>query len=422
MMNNTLIEKAYATAKQQYADWGVDVDSALTRLRQVAISLHCWQGDDVGGFENPEAGLSGGILATGNYPGRARTADELRADAVKAMSLMPGKHRFSVHAIYLEPGASRVDRDRIETKHFARWIDWAADLGIGLDFNSTFFSHPKAADGFTLCHRDEGIRKFWVDHGIACRKIGADIGRRLNNPCIHNIWIPDGMKDLTVDRKGPRERLIRSLDEIMAAPVDRKLIRDAVECKLFGIGSETFVPGSHEFYMGYALKNKVLLTLDAGHFHPTETLTDKISACLCFVDELLLHVSRGIRWDSDHVVILNDDLKAIAEELIRGNYLPRVHIGLDFFDASINRLAAWTIGVRSMLKALLAALLEPIQKLRDAENAGDYTSRLAMLEEIKTLPLGAVWDHYCQTMNVPVGMDWLDEVKQYEKNVLSKRC
>jgi L-rhamnose isomerase len=421
MMNHTTIEKAYETAKQQYAAWGVDTESALTKLRQIAISLHCWQGDDVGGFENPEAGLSGGILATGNYPGRARTADELRADAVKAMSLMPGKHRFSIHAIYLEPGAARVDRDRIETKHFARWIDWAAELGIGLDFNSTFFSHPKAADGFTLCHRDEAIRKFWVDHGVACRKIGADIGRRLNNPCTHNIWIPDGMKDLTVDRKGPRERLVRSLDEIMAAPVDRKFNRDSVESKLFGIGSETYVPGSHEFYLGYALKNKMLLTLDAGHFHPTETLTDKISACLCFVDELLLHVSRGIRWDSDHVVILNDDLKAIAEELIRGDYLHRVHIGLDFFDASINRLAAWIIGVRAMLKALLAALLEPIQKLRDAENSGDYTSRLAMLEEIKTLPLGAVWDHYCETMNVPVGRAWLDEVKKYEKDALAKR-
>jgi L-rhamnose isomerase len=421
MMNHTTIEKAYATAKEQYAAWGVDTESALSKLRQIAISLHCWQGDDVGGFENPEAGLSGGILATGNYPGRARSADELRADADKAMSLMPGKHRFSIHAIYLEPGATRVDRDRIETKHFARWIDWAAERGIGLDFNSTFFSHPKSADGFTLCNRDEAIRKFWVDHGIASRKIGADIGRRLNNPCVHNIWIPDGMKDLTIDRKGPRERLVRSLDEIMAAPVDRKFNLDSVESKLFGIGSETFVPGSHEFYMGYAMKNKTLLTLDAGHFHPTETLIDKISACLCFVDELLLHVSRGIRWDSDHVVILNDDLKAIAEELVRGDYLPRVHIGLDFFDASINRLAAWIIGVRSMIKALLAALLEPTKKLREAENAGDYTSRLAMLEEIKTLPLGAVWDHYCETQNVPVGMAWMDEVKKYEKDVLAKR-
>jgi L-rhamnose isomerase len=420
-MNSSTIEKTYAMATERYAEWGVDTEAALAKLRKMAISIHCWQGDDVGGFENPEAGLSGGILATGNYPGRARNADELRADAAQAMSLMPGRHRFSIHAIYLEPGPKRVERDQIETRHFARWIDWAADLGIGLDFNSTFFSHPKAADGFTLCHRDEGIRKFWIGHGIACRKIGADIGRRLNNPCIHNIWIPDGMKDLTIDRKGPRQRLKQSLDEILAAPVDRQFNRDAVESKLFGIGSETYVPGSHEFYLGYAVAKKVLLTLDAGHFHPTETLTDKISACLCFVDELLLHVSRGVRWDSDHVVILNDDLKAIAEELIRGDYLDRVHIGLDFFDASINRLAAWVIGVRAMLKALLGALLEPIQKLRDAENAGDYTGRLAMLEEIKTLPFGAVWDRYCQTMNVPAGAAWLDEVRRYENEVLTKR-
>ncbi len=420
-MNTSVLEKSYELAKQHYAQLGVDTDAALERLRQIAVSIHCWQGDDVCGFENPEAGLSGGILATGNYPGRARTADELRADAAKAMSLIPGRHRFSVHAIYLEPGAQRVERDRIETGHFARWIDWAAELGIGLDFNSTFFSHPKAADGFTLCHRDPGIRKFWIDHGIACRKIGADIGRKLKNPCVHNIWIPDGMKDLTIDRKGPRELLTDSLDQILAAPVDRRWNLDAVESKLFGIGSETYVPGSHEYYLGYAVKNGTLLTLDAGHFHPTETLTDKISACLCFVKEILLHVSRGIRWDSDHVVVLSDDLKAIAEELVRGDYLGRVHLGLDFFDASINRIAAWTIGVRATLKALLMALVEPIAMLRDAENRGDYTSRLAMLEETKTLPFGALWDYYCLRSDVPVGLAWLDEVKRYEKEVLSKR-
>jgi L-rhamnose isomerase len=420
-MTNLNLEKSYELAKQQYAALGVDTDAAMARLRQIAVSIHCWQGDDVAGFENPEAGLSGGILATGNYPGRARTADELRSDAEKALGLIPGKHRFSIHAIYLEPGTQRVERDRIETKHFERWIDWAAEMGIGLDFNSTFFSHPKAADGFTLCHRDPAIRRFWIDHAIACRKIGADMGRRLNNPCVHNIWIPDGMKDLTIDRKGPRERLVAALDEILAAPVDRKWNLDAVESKLFGIGSETYVPGSHEFYLGYAVKNGTLLTLDAGHFHPTETLTDKISACLCFVNELLLHVSRGIRWDSDHVVILNDDLKAIAEELVRGDYLGRVHLGLDFFDASINRIAAWTIGVRSTLKALLMALVEPIAKLREAEATGDYTSRLALVEETKTLPFGAVWDYYCCRNNVAVGTAWLDEVKSYEKNVLSKR-
>jgi L-rhamnose isomerase len=420
-MNNSVLEKTYEMAKERYAALGVDTEAAMERLRKIAVSIHCWQGDDVSGFENPDVALSGGILATGNYPGRARSADELRADAAKAMSFIPGRHRFSVHAIYLEPGTQRVERDEIETKHFERWIDWAAEMKIGLDFNSTFFSHPKAADGFTLCHRDEGIRKFWIDHAIASRKIGADMGRRLDNPCVNNLWIPDGMKDLTIDRKGPRELLKDSLDKIFAAPVDRKWNLDSIECKLFGIGSETYVPGSHEFYMGYAVKNDTLLTLDAGHFHPTETLTDKISACLCFVKEILLHVSRGIRWDSDHVVILNDDLKAIVEELVRGDYLGRVHLGLDYFDASINRIAAWTIGVRSTLKALLMAMVEPTAKLREFENRGDYTSRLAMLEEIKTLPFGAIWDYYCLRNDVPVGLAWLDEVKQYEKDVLSKR-
>ncbi|MCC6123646.1 MAG: L-rhamnose isomerase [Pirellulales bacterium] len=420
-MNNSNLEKSYALAKERYAAWGVDTDAALERLLQIPVSIHCWQGDDVSGFENPEAGLSGGILATGNYPGRARTADELRADAAQAMRMIPGRHRFSIHAIYLEPGAQRVERDQIEAKHFSHWIDWAGELGIGLDFNSTFFSHPKAADGFTLCHRDPAIRRFWIDHGIACRKIGAEIGKRLDNPCVHNLWIPDGMKDLTIDRKGPRELLKDSLDQILAAPVDRRWNLDSVESKLFGIGSETYVPGSHEFYLGYAAKNGTLLTLDAGHFHPTETLTDKISACLCFVEGILLHVSRGIRWDSDHVVILNDDLRAIAEELVRSAYLDRVHLGLDYFDASINRVAAWTIGVRSTLRALLLALVEPTAKLREAEIRGDYTARLAMLEEIKTLPSGAVWDYYCFRHDVPVGLAWLEEVKQYEKDVLAKR-
>jgi L-rhamnose isomerase len=421
MTNQSNLEKSYELAKERYAALGVDTEAAMDRLRQVAVSMHCWQGDDVSGFENPDAGLTGGIMATGNYPGRARTADELRADAAKVLSLVPGKHRFSIHAIYLEPGETRVERDAIEPKHFSRWIDWAVEMGIGLDFNSTFFSHPKSADGFTLCHRDEGIRKFWIDHGIACRKIGAEMGRRLNNPCVHNIWIPDGMKDLTIDRKGPRELLMNSLDQILAAPVDRKWNRDSVECKLFGIGSESYVPGSHEFYMGYAVKNDVLVTLDAGHFHPTETIADKISACLCFLPEILLHVSRGIRWDSDHVVILNDDLRAITEELVRNDYLSRVHLGLDYFDASINRIAAWTVGIRSTLKALLIAMLEPTPKLRDAENRGDYTSRLVCLEELKTLPFGAVWDCYCLRNNVPVGMSWIEEVKTYEKSVLAKR-
>jgi L-rhamnose isomerase len=415
------VEQAYSLAKEAYLQWGVDADAVIKRLQGVPISIQCWQGDDVGGFEN-SAGLSGGgIMATGNYPGRARTADELRADAAKALSLIPGKHRFSLHAIYLEPGAKRVERNEVAPEHFRRWMDWAAEQKIGLDFNPTFFSHPKAADGFTLAHRDPGIRRFWIEHGIACRNVGAAFGRRLGTPCVTNVWIPDGMKDVTVDRKGPREILKRSLDEIFAPPIDRAHNLDAVESKLFGLGSETYVVGSHEFYLCYAVANQKLLCLDAGHFHPTETIADKLSSILLFVDEMLLHVSRGVRWDSDHVVTLTDDLRATAEEIVRGGFLGRVHIGLDFFDASINRVAAWVIGSRAMLKALLVAMLEPTEKLRELEITGDYTSRLALIEELKTLPLGAVWDYYCLTMGVPAGAAWLDCVKEYEHQVLSRR-
>lgn len=419
-MTTASLEKAYALAKERYAAMGIDTDAALEQLKAIPISIQCWQGDDVAGFERAGE-LSGGIMATGNYPGRARTADELRADADKTFSLIPGKHRFSLHAIYLEPDGKKVDRNEVAPCHFQRWMDWAAEKGICLDFNPTFFSHPKAADGFTLAHRDEGIRKFWVEHGIACRKIGEAMGRRQGSPCVTNVWIPDGMKDLTIDRKVPREILKKSLDELFAPAIDPKCNLDSVECKLFGIGSETYVVGSHEFYMGYAIANKKLLTLDAGHFHPTETIADKISSILSFCDEILLHVSRGVRWDSDHVVILSDDLRAIGEEIIRNGFQKRVHIGLDYFDASINRIAAWVTGVRAMLKSLLLALLEPTAKLRQFESAADYTSRLAMLEELKTLPFGAVWDHYCEQQGVPVGTAWIDEVKKYESDVLSKR-
>lgn len=415
------LENLYESAKQRYAELGVDTDRALDRLSRVAISMQCWQGDDVGGFEN-EGGLTGGgIMATGGYPGKARTPDQLRADAQKAFSLIPGKHRFSLHAIYLETGGPPVDRDQIEPAHFQRWIDWAKEQKIGLDFNPTFFSHPKAADGFTLTSRDEGIRRFWVQHAIACRKIGEAMGRQLGTPCVTNVWIPDGYKDVTIDRKTPRQLLAKSLDEIFAEEIDPARHLDAIEGKLFGIGSETYVPGSHEFYLGYAVARKKLLCLDAGHFHPTETIADKISAVLSFLDEILLHVSRGVRWDSDHVVILNDDLRAIAEELVRGDYLGRVHIGLDFFDASINRVAAWVIGTRSMIKALLLAMLEPIEQLRQLECSGDFTGRLAMVEELKTLPFGAVWDYYCAKQGAPVGPAWLDEVRKYEAEVTSKR-
>jgi len=415
------IDQSYTLAKERYAQLGVDTDAALKTLRGIPISIHCWQGDDVGGFETAEGLTGGGILATGSYPGKARTPDQLRQDAAEALSLIPGKHRFSLHAIYLETGGRAVERDRIEPRHFQGWIDWAKQIGIGLDFNSTYFSHPKAADGFTLSHRDEGIRRFWVEHGIACRKIGEAMGRAQGTPCVHNVWIPDGYKDVTIDRKAPRERLRRSLDEMFAVKIDPACNLDAVESKLFGIGSETYVVGSHEFYLGYAVAKGKLLTLDTGHFHPTETVADKISSVLAWLDEILLHVSRGIRWDSDHVVLLDDNLRALAEEIVRGGYLKRVHIGLDFFDASINRVAAWVIGTRSMIKALLAALLEPTEKLRSLEVEGNFTARLALVEELKTLPFGAVWDYYCQQQGVPAGAAWIDEVKRYEAEVTSKR-
>jgi L-rhamnose isomerase len=420
-LNTATIENGYRIAKERYAEFGVDTEHALERLRRIAISMHCWQGDDVGGFES-EGGLSGGgIMATGNYPGKARTPDELRRDLEQAFRLIPGKHRLNLHAMYQETGGKPADRNAIQPAHFQRWIDWAKELGIGMDFNPTFFSHPKAADGFTLSHRDEGIRRFWVEHGIACRKVGEAIGRQLGTPCVTNVWIPDGMKDVTIDRKGPRELLRRSLDEMFAQPIDPSYNLDAVESKLFGIGSETYVVGSHEFYLAYAVRNQKLLCLDAGHFHPTETIADKISSVLLYLDEILLHVSRGIRWDSDHVVLLTDDLRAIAEEIVRGDFLGRVHIGLDFFDASIHRVAAWVIGTRAMLKALLIALLEPTARLRQCEIEGNYTSRLATVEAAKSLPWGAVWDYHCLHQDVPPGLSWLDEVRAYEREVTRRR-
>jgi L-rhamnose isomerase len=365
--------------------------------------------------------LGAGLAVTGNYPGKARTPDELRSDVDTALGLIPGRHRLNLHACYAETGGKRVDRDEIDASHFSTWIDWARSKGIGMDFNPTYFAHPKAADGFTLAHGDEGIRRFWVRHGIACRKIGEAIGRALGKTCVTNVWIPDGYKDVTIDRKGPRQRLRKSLDEMFALPIDPAHNLDAIESKLFGIGSETYVVGSHEFYLGYAVAKGKLLTLDAGHFHPTETIADKISAVLEFVPELLLHVSRGIRWDSDHVVILTDDLRATAEEIVRGGFLGRVHIGLDYFDASIHRVAAWVIGMRAMIKALLAALVEPAEKLRALEQAGDFTARLGLVEEIKTLPLGALWDYYCLKQGVPLGPAWIRAVKDYEAQVTSKR-
>jgi L-rhamnose isomerase len=414
-------ERAFALAQEQYAQWGVDVDQALERLGKVAISLHCWQGDDVGGFEASGQEIGGGLAVTGRYPGKARTADELRLDLEQTLALLPGSHRLNLHASYAETGGRKVKRDALEPDHFRNWIDWAKSRRVGVDFNPTFFAHALAESGYTLAHPDPEIARFWINHGIACRKIGAAIGHALGTPCITNVWIPDGSKDSPIDRAGPRQRLARALDAVFAEPIDAAFNRDAVEGKLFGLGSESYVAGSHEFYFGYALSRRKLLCLDTGHYHPTELVSDKISAVLLYLEEILLHVSRGVRWDSDHVVVLSDELLAIAQELVRGDFLGRVHIGLDFFDASINRVAAWVIGARSMIKALLLALLEPTAMLRELEAEGDNTARLALLEELKTLPAGAVWDHYCRTSGVPAAREWLAEVKTYEREVLATR-
>jgi L-rhamnose isomerase len=412
----------FPLANDLYAATGVDAETAISQLAQIPISLHCWQGDDVGGFERPGAQLTGGgIQATGNYPGKARTLAELRQDLEHAFALIPGTHRLNLHAIYGDFLGRKVERNQIAPADFQSWIDWARGRLRGLDFNPTFFSHPLADDGATLTHTDPSVRQFWIEHGIACRKIGAEMGRQLGSPTVTNVWIPDGSKDLPADRKAPRERLEASLDAIFAQPIDAAHHLDAVESKLFGIGSESYVPGSHEFYLGYAVKNRKLLCLDAGHFHPTETLADKISSVLQFVPAIILHVSRGVRWDSDHVVLFDDATRATMEEIVRGQFLARTHIGLDFFDASINRIAAWVIGTRAALKSLLAALLEPRDRLRALEAEGDFTSRLALIEEAKTLPIGAVWDEYCRRHNVPVESRWLAEVKSYEARVLAQR-
>jgi L-rhamnose isomerase len=411
---------AFRLAHERYASLGVDVDRALRALAKIPVSLHCWQGDDVGGFENFGNALGGGIAVTGNHPGKARTPDELRADLEKALSLIPGRHRLNLHAMYGEFGGKRVDRDAIEPAHFKNWIAWAKANGLGLDFNPTCFSHPQAADGFTLSHRDRGVRQFWIEHCRRSREIGAAMGKALGTPCVTNVWIPDGFKDTPADRQSPRERLAAALDEVFKKPLPAKHNLDAVEPKLFGIGAESCTVGSHEFYLGYAITRQKLLCLDAGHFHPTESIADKISSVLLYVPEILLHVSRGVRWDSDHVVTFTDELQAIAREVIATGHADRVHLGLDYFDASINRIAAWVIGTRNLLRALLLALLEP-PAIRAAELAGDHTARLAFQEESKSLPFGAVWDYYCATKGVPIGEAWLAEAKGYEKRILLNR-
>jgi len=420
-MKKEQIQKAYEDARAQYATLGVDADKVIEQLNNLSISIHCWQADDVSGFENPDGELTGGIQTTGNYPGKARTIDELKKDLEKVISLVPGKHRISLHATYGDFGGEFVDRDKVEPRHFQSWIDWAKKNDVKLDFNSTFFSHDKANSGYTLSDFDPGTRRFWKDHLRQCRRIAAEIGRQQGDACIHNIWIPDGEKDKTVSRYEHRKLLQESLDEVLSEKISTDYLKDCVECKLFGIGSESYVVGSHEFYMGYAVKNNMLLTLDAGHFHPTETISDKLSSMLLFVPEITLHVSRPERWDSDHVVILTDELLAIAQEIVRSGQKDRVHMGLDYFDASINRIGAYVVGIRSAQKAMLQALLEPTDKLREYEKQDKNFQRLAWLEELKALPWNALYSYYCDQQDVPVGDAYIKVIEEYEAQTTSKR-
>ena len=414
------VKQAYEIAKEAYAKLGIDTDKVIKEVAEIPVSIHCWQGDDVRGFENPDGDLTGGIQTTGNYPGRARSIDELKADIEKIFTLLPGTKRLNLHAIYLDNLGGKVERNAIEPKHFETWIDFAKKNNIALDFNPTCFSHPNMKDGLTLSSPDDSVREYWVEHCIASRKIAEYFGKELGTMCYTNFWVPDGYKDIPVDRYAARARLKDSYDKIFVGE-DTRYNLSGVESKVFGIGAESCTIGSHEFYMAYAMANNKMLTLDAGHYHPTEVISDKISSAMLYMNDVLLHVSRPVRWDSDHVVIFDDELKAIAQEIVRGGFEKRVHIGLDFFDASINRIAAWTIGTRNMQKALLFAKLEPTDMLRKAEWEGDFTTRLAMLEELKSYPFAAVWDYYCETQGVPVKEAWLAEVKNYEKTVLSAR-
>lgn len=419
-MNNEILSK-FNESKKVYETLGIDVNKVLEKLQQVKVSVHCWQGDDVTGFEKIQNELSGGISATGNYPGKARNAKELRDDLTKALSLIPGKHKVNLHAIYGETEDKVIDRDKLKPEHFKKWVEWAKEKQLGLDFNPTLFSHPNASEGLTLSHPDKKIRQFWIDHCIASRKIGEYFGRELNQTCLTNIWIPDGFKDTPSDRLTPRKRLKDSLDEIFKVEIDEKYNTDSLESKVFGIGLESYTVGSHEFYMGYSLLNNKLCLLDNGHFHPTESVADKISSLLLFQEKLALHVTRPVRWDSDHVVTFNDDIREIAKEIIKNDALDKIYIGLDYFDASINRIAAWVLGVRNFQKALLEGMLSPNSELLKYQEEGDFTSRLVMMEELKTYPLGDIWNYFCELNDVPIQEKWLEEIKIYEKNELLKR-
>lgn len=410
----------YEEAKQQYAKWGIDVEDAMRQLANVKISIHCWQGDDVLGFETNATALSGGIASTGNYPGKARNADELRQDLQVALSLIPGKHKINLHAIYAE-SKEGVPRNQLEPKHFERWLTWAKERDLGLDFNSTIFSHPNSEDGLTLSHPNQAIRDYWIEHAIACRRISAYFANETGQPCVHNLWIPDGYKDLPSDRLTPRMRLIDSLNQIYKVKVDSEQVIDTLESKVFGIGAESYTVGSSEFYLNYVNQQHLTPLMDTGHYHPTEMVSDKLSAMLPFHKQIALHVSRPVRWDSDHVIILDDELHELAKEIVRNDALDRILIGLDFFDGSINRIAAWTIGTRNMIKALLYAMLLPNDALKKAQEEQDYTTRLALFEEFKTYPFGVIWDAYCEKMEVPVQEQWLEKVRTYEQEVLLKR-
>ncbi|EUJ18381.1 L-rhamnose isomerase [Listeria aquatica] len=414
------VEKRYLAAKERYAKIGVDTDEALKKLQEVKISMHCWQGDDVKGFLNPDGELTGGIMATGNYPGAAHTPEQLRSDLEKAFAMIPGKHKVNLHAIYVDTD-EKVDLNTIEPKHFSKWVDWAKEQGLGLDFNPTFFSHPMFKDNYTLASPDKEVRDFWIEHGKRSRKIAEYFGKELGQTCINNFWMPDGMKDNPIDRLSPRKRLMEALDEIFEEKLDENYTQEAVESKLFGLGAEAYTVGSHEFYMGYGLTRDKLICLDAGHFHPTEFISNKLSSLALFSKGVMLHVSRPVRWDSDHVVLMDDELTEIGRELVRNDLLPITNIGLDFFDATINRIAAWVVGTRNTQKALLKAFLEPTDDLKKIELENDFTTRMVLTEELKDFPFGDIWNQFCELNGVPVGLDWLKEVREYEKNVLLNR-
>lgn len=418
-MNRT--EQAFQIASEIYAEHQVDVQDALQKLEAIHLSIHAWQGDDVNGFENTNLALTGGCQVTGNYPGCARNADELRADLDLALRLIPGKHRVNLQGHEVDRMIPGVDRDAFTLDNFSTWLQWAKDRQLhGMDLAPAFYSHPKLQNGLSLAHPDPAIREFWINHGKACRRIGAAFGKELGTPCICNFWAPDGFKDTPADRFTPRKRLMESLDECLEEPISRDYLRESVEAKLFGIGTESCTVGSHEFYMLYAMRKHIMLCFDSGHFHPTESIADKLSAVFCMMDEILLHVSRGVRWDSDHVTVLNDELLSIAREAVAYDFLDKIHPALDYFDASINRVAAWVIGARDLQKAFLIALLEP-PAAKDSERCFDFTSRLAAQEAAKSLPWGAIWDYFCYRHNLPVGMELMSDIRHYEKQVLTQR-